>query len=83
MVFKKCRNKAELPFDFYLPSINMCIEYDGEQHYDPNNFYNKKRGFEYRRRNDEIKTNFCKQNSIKLLRIRYDDDLIEKLEQAI
>lgn len=83
MVFKKCRNKAELPFDFYLPSINMCIEYDGEQHYDPNSFYNKKRGFEYRRRNDEIKTNFCKQNDIKLLRIRYDDDLIKKLEQAI
>ena len=30
--FKDCRNKLPLPFDFYLPDYNLCIEYQGEQH---------------------------------------------------
>lgn len=25
--------KRKLPFDFYLPDFNMCIEYDGRQHF--------------------------------------------------
>lgn len=29
--FKECKNKRPLPFDFYLPEYNMCIEYDGRQ----------------------------------------------------
>lgn len=81
--FKECSNKALLPFDFYLPSRNMCIEYDGEQHYGPDNFYNKKRGFEYRQRNDRIKTNFCHKNDIKLIRIRYDENIDNILRQVL
>lgn len=81
--FKGCCNKTLLPFDFYLPSINTCIEYDGEQHYDPDNFYNKRRGFKYRRRNDQIKTNYCHKNGIKLIRIRYDQSINNILKQVL
>ena len=31
--FKDCRNKKPLPFDFYLPQYNLCIEFDGQLHY--------------------------------------------------
>ena len=32
--FDDCVGNAEpLPFDFYIPSANMAIEYDGEQHF--------------------------------------------------
>ncbi|MGL4848542.1 MAG: hypothetical protein ACRC28_06385, partial [Clostridium sp.] len=31
--FSDCRSKRELPFDFYLPEHNTCIEFDGGQHY--------------------------------------------------
>jgi len=27
--FNNCRNKYTLPFDFYLPEYNICIEYNG------------------------------------------------------
>ena len=30
--FKNCCNENVLPFDFYLPQYNLCIEYDGIQH---------------------------------------------------
>jgi len=28
-----CRNKNVLPFDFYIPSLNLIIELDGNQHF--------------------------------------------------
>ena len=39
--FKDCRNKLPLPFDFYLPKHNLCIEYDGEQHFRENKIWKK------------------------------------------
>jgi hypothetical protein len=33
--FNDCRNILPLPFDFYLPEHNMCIEFQGRQHYIP------------------------------------------------
>lgn len=31
--FNDCRNILPLPFDFYLPDYNTCIEFDGIQHF--------------------------------------------------
>jgi len=31
--FENCRNIKVLRFDFYCPNENLCIEYDGKQHY--------------------------------------------------
>jgi hypothetical protein len=31
--FSDCKNKKPLPFDFYLPEHNTCIEFDGIQHF--------------------------------------------------
>ena len=63
-----CRDKHPLPFDFYLPDYNMCIEFDGQGHFDP------KWGDESFLRtvfHDCMKNKYCKQNNIKLLRIPY------------
>ena len=66
--FKDCRDKYPLPFDFYLPKYNMCIEYDGEQHYIP---WHEEQDLKDVQRRDNIKTNYCDENNIKLLRIPY------------
>jgi len=63
-----------LPFDFYLPEVNTCIEYDGEQHYKPYRFsqdekYIKK--LEKTKQHDLIKNLYCKENGIRLIRIPY------------
>jgi len=31
--FDDCRNVRVLPFDYYIPDKNLCIEVDGEFHY--------------------------------------------------
>ena len=69
--FENCRDSLELPFDFYLPSLNVCIEYDGEQHYKPIEAFNGEIGYAKTKRHDEIKTHFCKDNNINLIRIPY------------
>jgi hypothetical protein len=77
--FNDCRNPQThqmLKFDFYIPSKNLLVEYDGEQHFRTGNFgrfqFSKKDldNIQYR---DKIKTNYAKNSDINLLRIKYID----------
>lgn len=83
--FNDCKFKRELPFDFYLLEYNCCIEYDGEQHYEPIDFGGKgeeyaNKKFQDQIKKDNIKTKYCRDNNIKLIRIAYwDFDNIEKI----
>jgi len=74
--FKGLYNYAKsclLYFDFYVPEFNLCIEYDGQQHYG-----SKKT--EAEKMNDFLKNAYCVKNRIFLLRIKYTDfDNIENL----
>jgi len=81
--FEDCKNIIYLPFDFYLPNYNLCIEYDGIQHFEPNIRFGGEEEFMKRLNNDKIKTDFCKKNNIELLRIKYDENIIEKLKNKI
>jgi very-short-patch-repair endonuclease len=72
-IFNDCVLKTYLPFDFYLPEHNICIEYDGEQHFKSVDYFGGDGGFEIRKTNDEIKNKYCKDNNIKLIRISYID----------
>lgn len=71
--FEDCRDKRKLPFDFYLPEHNICIEVDGEQHFFGASKYigGKVFSFEDRKKKDGIKTRYCEDNGIKLIRLRY------------
>lgn len=69
--FEDCKNVRALPFDFYLPDYETCIEYDGEQHYQCRDFFGGEDGYKKRKVNDLIKDDYCRINNIKLLRIPY------------
>lgn len=63
-------------YDFYLPDYNLIIEYDGEQHYFSVNFggwdeLTLQRKFNEIQEHDHIKTQYCIDNNINLLRIPY------------
>lgn len=90
--FEKCRNPKTnilLKFDFYLPKYNLCIEYDGIQHFEYSNHgWNTKEKFDQTQYRDSIKNKFCEENNINLIRIPYTEfdkinasyiyDLLEK-----
>ena len=69
--FKDCKDINVLPFDFYIPSQNVVIEYDGKQHYEPNPYFGGDKGFLYTKNHDSIKNNYCKNRGIKIIRIPY------------
>lgn len=79
--FDDCRDILPLPFDFYLPKFNSCIEYDGEQHFNFKDYYGGKKGLEKIKKHDIIKNKYCNKNNIKLVRISYREDVIKKLEK--
>lgn len=69
--FPDCKNIRLLPFDFYLPDYNTCIEADGEQHFRQIDYFGGEEGFKKRQKLDEIKNNYCETNDITLIRIPY------------
>lgn len=72
--FKNCKGKTRrLPFDFYLPDYNMCIEFDGRQHYIVVEQFGGLDGFLQTMKHDIIKNNYCQSNKIELLRIPFWD----------
>ena len=79
--FEYCKNKHKLPFDFYLPEYNICIEFDGKQHFEPINFFGGKDAFNKTKINDNIKNKYCSDNNIKLIRIPYYN--YENIEQLL
>ncbi len=81
--FDDCKYKYVLPFDFYLTDYNICIEYDGEQHYKPVKWFGGEEGFKKTQERDKIKTQYCADNNISLLRIRYDQDIVSTLEKFL
>ena len=75
--FDGCKSKRLLPFDFYLIDYNICIEYDGIQHFQPVEYFGGEKAFKYTQENDLIKNQYCKDKNIILHRIKYDDNLKE------
>lgn len=69
--FIDCRYKLPLPFDFYIPDYNLCIEFDGIQHFEAFNHFGGKEKLKTTKKRDKIKNNYCKENEINLLRIPY------------
>ena len=79
--FENCRDKYPLPFDFYLPELNVLIECQGIQHYMPISSWNRKdftkeqalEDFEDRIKKDAIKREYANNNGCKLIEISYKE----------
>ena len=81
--FDNCRDKQPLPFDFYLPKFNIVIEYQGQQHYDPIDFFGGQPYLEYIQHHDNIKSNYCTKNNIQLIYIPYWENVNEYLNKNL
>jgi hypothetical protein len=78
--FKNCKTVSSLRFDFWIPSLNTCIEYQGHLHYTPVDYFGGEKTLIKQRSRDQRKVNFCIKNNIKLIIISYwDFDNIEQI----
>lgn len=66
--------KGRYRFDFYIPSLNICIEFDGEQHFrQVAHFQRTRHDFLATQERDRRKNSYCLAHRISLYRIPYYD----------
>jgi hypothetical protein len=82
-MFNNCKHKRKLPFDFYIPYYNICIEFNGRQHYESIEYFGGKEVLFEQRIKDEIKLKYCEFNNIPLLVIKHDENIIKKLNSFL
>ena len=69
-----CVYKRPLRFDFYLPNLNIAIEFDGEQHFhEIQSLKDSKERLLVTQTRDTIKNEYCLSHNIKLVRIPYTE----------
>lgn len=78
-------DKNKLKFDFCVFDDNkqiIClIEFDGEQHFHPIEYFGGEEKFQQQIKYDNLKNIYCLNNNIKLLRIKYNDNIEQKLKE--
>lgn len=86
--FDGCVSKKgnKLRFDFFLPTYNLLIEYQGLHHFGP---VNKKKRAQYvhltTMKHDQIKRDFVAEKEVKLLEISYleKDRIVDILSEIL
>lgn len=61
----------KLSYDFYLPSYNLLVEYQGKQHYESIEYFGGDEQFEIQVEHDSRKRNYARLHNIDLLEIPY------------
>ena len=80
--FPDCKNIKPLPFDFYLPEYNTCIEFQGEQHFKPFKYFGGLDKLIKTQENDRIKYEYCIKHNINLI-ILNDIKTINKILKCV
>ena len=70
--------------DFFIPSKNLIIVYNGIQHYKPIKMFGGAKAFHKQKQRDENVRQYCMENGIKLFEISYlQYPIIEQILDAV
>lgn len=58
-------------YDFYLPELNVFIEFHGKQHYEPIDYFGGEKIFKYIQQCDMFKRSLAREYKIPLIEINY------------
>jgi hypothetical protein len=73
-------------FDIWIPKIRIAIEYQGQQHDKPIEFFGGEDAFKKNQERDKMKKQKCLKNNVSLIEVRpnYDfNELIKQIENTI
>ncbi len=62
-------------FDIFIPEMQLAIEYQGRQHYEPVDFFGGEEGFLRTQERDKKKARLCSENGIQLVYFRFNEEL--------
>lgn len=70
---------AQLSYDIFISGLNVAIEYQGIQHFQPVEFFGGEKNFERQLIRDREKYELSKENNVYLVYINYDEEISEEL----
>ncbi|KAB2190938.1 hypothetical protein F9B44_17815, partial [Staphylococcus epidermidis] len=68
-----------LEIDIYVPELKIGFEYNGVQHYKPVEHWGGEESLKKQQVRDKRKRQLCDQNDVKLIIIKYDEQLSKDL----
>ena len=68
-----------LEIDIYIPELKLGFEYNGIQHYKPVEHWGGEKSLKKQQMRDKRKQQLCNQNDVKLIIIKYDEQLSKDL----
>ena len=81
--FDDLKDKSYLSYDFYIPSQNILIEYQGIQHYQPVVHFGGEDKFKIQQKHDCIKLDYAKELGYKLITVPYTEDTLSKIKKYL
>lgn len=68
-----------MSYDIFISGLNIAIEYQGKQHYEPVEFFGGEEAFHDLQKRDREKAQLSKENGIKLIYINYWEEITPEL----
>lgn len=81
--FDDLKDKSCLSYDFYVPSQNILIEYQGKQHYQPINYFGGETKFKNQQKHDLMKLGYAKEHGYTLITVPYTEDTLPKIKKYL
>lgn len=66
-----------------MSKYNICIEFNGAQHYKPVSVFGGEKAFNLQQINDKIKEKYCIKNNIELIVIKYNENIQDRLKSLL
>ena len=81
-------NHGQMSYDVFVSGLNVAIEYQGKQHFEPVEIFGGEESYKTQVIRDELKKKLSEENGITLVYINYDEDIStdlikEKVETAL
>ena len=69
--------------DIFIPEISIAVEYMGQQHYEPIDFFGGATAFDELQKKDRKKQALCTKYQIDLLLVRYDENIERRAKEIV
>ena len=85
--FLRSDKGGQMSYDVFIAKLNIAIEYQGKQHFEPVDFFGGEEGYKKTFERDKLKRKLSEENGVKLIYINYWEDVNSelirtKIEQA-
>lgn len=79
--FNDLVDSKPLRYDFYLPTHNTLIEYQGKQHYYPLSYFGGEKSFNKQVKHDRMKRDYAIKNGFNFVEIPYRESYTDKMSE--